>query len=112
MQVGLPEGHRSEVFAAEFIGYLQVPETAVYSFRLTSDDGSRFCLGENLVIDHDGPHGASAAFGQAALQKGCYPIYVGYFDSGGDNFLKLEFKTDYGEWTDIPSGYFLHKEQD
>lgn len=112
MQIDLPEGHRKEVFAAEFIGYLQVPVTAVYSFSLTSDDGSRFCLGENLVINHDGPHGPSAAYGQIALQKGYYPIYIGYFDSGGGNSLKLEFKTDSGEWSDIPPGYFFHEAQD
>ncbi len=110
-QVALPEGHRSEVFAAEFIGYLRVPETAVYSFRLTSDDGSRFCLGENLVIDHDGPHGPSVAYGQAALQRGFYPIYVGYFDGGGDNFLEMKWKSGNSEWTDLPADCLFHREQ-
>ncbi|MEL7585668.1 MAG: family 20 glycosylhydrolase [Prolixibacteraceae bacterium] len=108
-RIGLPEGHRREVFAAEFIGYLKVPETAVYSFRLTSDDGSQFQLGESLVVDHDGPHGSSAAHGQIGLQKGYYPIYIGYFDGGGGNSLKLEVKRGNDGWQEIPAGYFFHK---
>lgn len=111
-QVGLPAGHRPEVFAVEFIGYLNIPRTAVYTFGLTSDDGSRFYLGESLVIDHDGPHGPSTAYGQIGLQKGFYPIYVGYFDGGGGNSLKLEFRAGDGKWRDIPAGNLFYKEQD
>ncbi len=110
-QIGLPEGHRPEVFAVEFLGYLNVPQEDVYTFGLTSDDGSQFRLGESLVIDHDGFHGPSTAFGQIALQKGYYPIYVGYFDGGGGNSLKLEFKTHTGEWKEIPSSYLFFKKE-
>jgi hexosaminidase len=108
-QIGLPDGHRSEVFAVELIGYLNIPLTDVYSFGLTSDDGSQFCLGENMVINHDGAHGPSTAFGQIALQEGYYPIYIGYFDGGGGNSLKLEFRTHDGEWKNIPSRYLFYK---
>lgn len=108
-QVSLPPGRRQEVFAVEFIGYLNVPQSDVYSFALTSDDGSCFYLGENLVINHDGFHGPSTAWGQVALQKGFYPVYVGYFDGGGGNSLKLEVKTHVGEWKQIPPQYFFHE---
>jgi len=111
-QIRLPDGHRPEVFAVEFIGYLNVPCTAVYTFGLTSDDGSRFCLGESLVIDHDGPHGPSVAYGQIGLQQGFYPVYIGYFDGGGGNSLKLEVKTDDGKWSEIPDSCFFHKEHE
>jgi len=109
-QVGLPGGHRPEIFAVEFIGYLNVPKTDVYSFGLTSDDGSQFRLGESMVIDHDGAHGPSTAFGQIGLQKGYYPIYIGYFDGGGGNSLKLEFRTHDGEWKSIPPRYLFYKQ--
>ena len=110
-QIGLPEEHRPEVFAVEFIGYLNVPRTDVYSFGLTSDDGSQFCLGESMIINHDGAHGPSTAYGQIGLQKGYYPIYVGYFDGGGGNSLKLEFKTHEGEWKSIPPRYLFYKQE-
>ncbi len=110
-QIGLPEERRPEVFAVEFIGYLNVPQTDVYTFGLTSDDGSQFCLGENMIINHDGAHGPSAAYGQIGLQKGYYPIYVGYFDGGGGNSLKLEFRTHHGEWKSIPTRYLFYKQE-
>lgn len=108
-QIGLPAERRPEVFALEFIGYLNVPQTDVYTFALTSDDGSQFRLGENMIIDHDGAHGSSAAYGQIGLQKGYYPVYVGYFDGGGGNSLKLEFRTHDGEWKNIPPRYLFHR---
>ncbi len=110
--VGLPAEHRQEVFAADFNGYFYVPRTGVYTFALSSDDGSQFYLGEHLTIDHDGPHGPSAEFGQIALQKGYYPIYLGYFDGGGGNSLTLQMKSDGGEMTDIPQDQFFHKKQE
>ena len=110
--IGLPPGHRTEVFAVEFSGYFYAPGTGVYTFALASDDGSQFYLGEQLAIDHDGPHGPSAAYGQVALQKGYYPVYVGYFDGGGGNSLKLQLLSGNGRLEDIPAGQLFYKKRD
>ncbi|MDR1859830.1 MAG: family 20 glycosylhydrolase [Bacteroidales bacterium] len=108
-QIGLPESQPDEGFAIELSGYIHVPAGAVYSVRMTSDDGSLFYLGENLALAHDGLHGASAVYGQIALERGYYPIYIGYFDAGGDAALSLQFHTGDGRWHDIPAEYLWHK---
>ncbi len=102
-QVGLPQEHRLEVFAADLTGYFYAPETKVYTFALTSDDGSRFYLADQLVVDHDGYHGPSTAYGQIALSKGFYPIHIGYFDGGGGNSLKLQLTGVDGSLQDVPA---------
>ena len=107
-EIALPGNRRNEIFAVEFSGVIKISETGIYSFKLTSDDGSVFYIGENLVIDHDGYHSTSDALGQIALQRGYYPIYMGYFDSGGDNFLDLQFHNGDGQWRKISASDFFH----
>ena len=107
-EITLPGNRRNEIFAVEFSGIIKIPETGIYSFKLTSDDGSVFYIGENLVIDHDGYHSTFDALGQIALQQGYYPVYVGYFDGGGDNFLDLQFHSGNGLWRKIPASDLFH----
>ena len=47
-------------FQTEVIGNLNITAAGTYQFRLTSDDGSRLLLDDNLVINNDGLHGAVA----------------------------------------------------
>ncbi|MGE4586379.1 MAG: glycoside hydrolase family 20 zincin-like fold domain-containing protein [Mangrovibacterium sp.] len=108
-RISLPEKRSKEGFALEFTGYLKVSRRAVYTFRMCSDYGSRFLLGETLVIDHDGRHASTAAFGQVALEPGYYPIYAGYFDSGGKSFLQLQYRNDGDGWSEIPPERLFHR---
>lgn len=79
-----PEG-----FALEFSGYLRAPADGVYTFQLTSDDGSLLRLGDELVVDHDGLHGATTATGQRILHQGLHPFRLTVFQAGGDQALEL-----------------------
>ncbi|RBL86246.1 hypothetical protein DDE05_11680, partial [Streptomyces cavourensis] len=45
-------------FVSQVTANIHVPEDGSYAFRLTSDDGSRLLIDDQLVIDHDGLHGA------------------------------------------------------
>jgi hexosaminidase len=56
---------------------------------LTSDDGSTLELGDHVVIDHDGYHGAEDRSGQAALAAGWHPIRIRYFQATGGKALTL-----------------------
>ncbi len=100
--VALPVWATSDTFALRFRGYLDVPEDAVYTFRLTSDDGSRFSLGGQTVVDHDGAHGPTPVQAQAALAKGLHPLDLRYFQAGGGATLKLEVERD-GAWIPVPA---------
>ena len=52
-QFGASNNFLSHVFAN-----LTVATAGEHTFRLSSDDGSRLKINGNVVIDHDGPHGA------------------------------------------------------
>lgn len=99
--VAIPEGVPAEGFGLRFRGYLAVPRTGVYTFRLTSDDGSVLRLGGVVAVDHDGPHAASEKEGQFALARGMHPMEVLYFQATGGRALKLEWAGPDGVFTPV-----------
>mgnify|MGYP001568037845 CR=1 FL=1 len=87
--VSIPRFARAEQWGARFMGYVRVPSDGVWTFRLTSDDGSRLWIGDRLVVDGDGPHTAEERAGAMALGAGWHAIRVDYFQSGGGRALSL-----------------------
>jgi alpha-L-fucosidase len=79
---------RKEHFAFLFKGSIMLPETGLYTFYVSSDDGSRLYIGNQLVVDNDGLHGPTEAMGRMILEKGLHPLRVDYFQrSGGEEFI-------------------------
>lgn len=78
-------------FFCRVSGFLRVPRSAVFHFRLVSDDGSRLRIGATLVVDHDGTHGATGLEGEIALPRGEHPFTIEHFDAGGGSSLVLEW---------------------
>jgi len=72
----------------QFKGYVAIDEPGLHTFRSASDDGSVVFIGNQVVVNNDGGHGApgpapdGSAFFPAA---GLYPIEVAWFN---------------GDWTD------------
>jgi PA14 domain len=72
-------GGHSQNFMVHAIANLHVPAAGTYTFRLRSDDGSELLIGDDLVIDHDGLHGATDKDGGIELTAGVHPLRVNYF---------------------------------
>ena len=47
---------KSDNVGAVFLGYITVPQSDFYTFYLESDDGSKFYLGDDLIVNNDGVH--------------------------------------------------------
>jgi hexosaminidase len=89
-QIGLLGFEAAESFALELGGYVRVPESAVYTFHLTSDDGSELVIDGQVVVDNDGYHGLQEEAGMVALEAGFHPITVRYFQARGGKALSLK----------------------
>ena len=87
--IELPGFERDEFIGLQFTGYIRVPTSGVYSFYLTSDDGSRLTIGGEIVIDHDGFHRATERTGVIALETGYHQFMVGFFHAAGRKALRL-----------------------
>jgi len=91
--IGLAMKKRNNDYGLLFSGYLQVPETGVYKFFLTSNDGSRMTISGKSLLN-DGLHGMEEKSMDFALCKGLHPIEIQYFQAGGGDGLKVEWKTN------------------
>ncbi|MFG0298907.1 MAG: family 16 glycoside hydrolase [Phycisphaerales bacterium JB047] len=71
---------------------LLIKEPGEYAFMLTSDDGSRLTLNGEVLIDHDGLHGAIPKTSERVfLEQGAHLLRVDHFEAGGASVLKLEW---------------------
>ena len=85
---------RQNNFALLIEGWMEVKEDGYYLFGLSSDDGSKFYLGNQLILDNDGLHDSNATKSYIIpLQKGFCPIRIEYFQKDGGRDLKLVYIT-------------------
>ena len=85
---------RTKSYAFHFAGYLQVPETGLYAFRLRTCDGSRLTIGSQVVAENDGIHTAITHLSLASLEKGLHRCQLDYFrgsDGIGHPALQVEW---------------------
>ncbi|GAA5125802.1 hypothetical protein GCM10023212_28240 [Luteolibacter yonseiensis] len=98
----------SQYYLGHVWGKLVVPVSGTYEFRLTSDDGAKFFVGESatLVIDNDQPdlHSSQATL---SLLAGSYPFYLDFYQNTGGSRLLLEWKPPgASEFVKMPSSAF------
>ncbi|MCX6566078.1 MAG: alpha-L-fucosidase [Candidatus Aminicenantes bacterium] len=102
-QIDLSQKRRHENYALEFKGLIRAPQTGLYTFILTSDDGSRLWIGDTLVVDNDGVHPSTEQSGVIALEAGFHQITVRYFNKTGGEDLRVLWKTPGGPRQLIPN---------
>lgn len=83
-----------ESYSVEWLGYINIPETGIYTFLTISDDGSWLFIDDNLVVDNGGPHGKTKKKGQIHLLKGLHEIKIRYFQIGGFAVLEALWEND------------------
>jgi len=92
----------------KFTGFIEVPETGIYTFYLNSDDGAVLHIADRLVVDNDGMHSPREKAGQVALQKGAHPFALDYIDGGGGGALELRYSKDGGVAQPVPLNWYKH----
>lgn len=86
-------GPTTDNFYAVASGFLKLDQPGTYTFKLRSDDGSVLWIGDQMVIDYDGPHSAERyKTADADLKAGTVPIKVMMFQGGVDRRILLEWK--------------------
>ncbi|MFE1288147.1 ricin-type beta-trefoil lectin domain protein [Streptomyces sp. NPDC058751] len=79
-------------FVTHVIGNLTVPQTGGYTLRLTSDDGSRLLIDDQVVIDHDGLHGPDPKDATVDLTAGPHALRIEHFERDGGQQITLSWK--------------------
>lgn len=104
--VEVPSDITAPTFGLQFRGYIQILQTGIYRFSLTSDDGSMLYIDNKTVVDNDGLHSATERDGEIALQKGIHLFSLDFFEGGGGYTLQLQYNKEGNAPQDIP-GFML-----
>lgn len=104
----VPKSIQAPSFGLQYDGYLNIPETGVYSFYLLCDDGGLLNIGDKEVVNNDGQHSAIEKSGQVALEKGLHPFHLGFLEAGGGYTLRLRYCPANAEPEDVPDNFFMH----
>jgi len=108
-RVALRGDERDEWYGYVFRGFVRVPDAGIYSFTLTSDDGSTLAIGDQVVVDHDGYHGAQDRSGQVALAAGHHPVTIRFFQATGGRELRVRIARAGEETRDLPTQWLFHQ---
>jgi len=95
-------------FAIEYIGYIKIEQDGNYNFYVSSNDGTKLFVNDILIVDNDGVHGTFEKTGQGKLSPGMHPFKLQYFDGGGSQSLKVEYKGPGVERQVIPSNVLFY----
>ncbi|MCA9322628.1 MAG: chitobiase/beta-hexosaminidase C-terminal domain-containing protein, partial [Planctomycetes bacterium] len=91
-ELGIEERLRDDGVGMVFEGLIRVQQRGLWTFHLTSDDGSRVRLHGDIVVDNDGVHRRATKSAQIGLDAGWHPIRIEWFNASGDHFLNLEWE--------------------
>ena len=100
--------NRNMNYAFIFSGFVEIEEDGVYTFYLTSNDGSRLYLNNESVINNDGAHGKREELVVLSLEKGYHKITLAYFQSGASQDLILEWSGETFERVEVPASVLYH----
>ncbi len=105
--------NKLDSFAFLWEGYIRIPVSGSYTFRTTSDDGSKlyigaYSYGAAALVNNDGLHGAQSVDGIINLAAGVYPIAISFFEKGADESMAVSWKTPEtgGNFIKIPDSAF------
>ena len=103
-----PDKKLSINFGLKYNGYIHIPQEAIYTFSVASNDGARLYVADKLIVDNDGNHGVTIIDGEIALEKGYHKIELLYFQSGGRKSLEVFMKSEGEEKTEINANILSH----
>jgi len=101
----------------QWVGYFLAPTTGIYNFRLASDDGSYFWIGNNAVSGYTtGNANVFATFNTGTVTSGniqltagtYYPVRVLYGNGVGAAYITLSFSGPGIATTSDGTGYFFY----
>ena len=86
---GVGAVRRGDAYALRFRGLFEAPADGIYTFHVSSDDGSRLLIGDTVVVDNDGAHPATERSGPVYLKTGRHALTIEFFELFGEQTLEV-----------------------
>lgn len=104
----VPKSVTAPSFGLKYNGYINIPETGIYTFYLTCDDGGILLIDGKETVNNDGLHSAVQKSGQVALQKGLHDLQLDFIEGGGGFKLDLKYNKGTEQPASIPPSWLKH----
>jgi len=104
----LPEDRIDNFFAVVYSGYLKIPQDDIYTFHLTSSDGSVLYIHDKIIVDNDNFQWATTQSGKIALKAGLHPFKLNFFQAKYSSYLDLQVEGSKIEKQRIPDNWLWH----
>jgi hypothetical protein len=101
---------KEDDYGLVYSGFIAIPEDGMYTFYLTSDDGSKLYIGDRVVVDNDYCHGEQEVSEKVALKAGYHKIRVTYFEARLYNVLNLSYSGPGIKKTPVSDHMLFHLE--
>ena len=89
---------------------LKVKKEEEYTFKASTDDGSRFYVDGELLFDNDGAHGPITKVVTKTLSKGTHDLKMEYFDCDKGQSINFLYSTPTIGWREL-NNTLLDKER-
>jgi cytochrome c len=110
---GADFGELKNNFALEVRGYLYLEKDDNIVLQLSSDDGTKLYLDDQMLINNDGPHGMEPKEAEVAIRAGFHHLRIEYFQGGGGQGISLKWaRFGQSAFKTIPEQHFSHKRGD
>ena len=107
-KIGFQLKKRPNQMGFRFFGYVAIERDGIYTFSTNSDDGSALYVGDLRIVDNDGVHGGTEAFGSIFLKKGKHALRVECFEQGGGEHCHVKFEGPGLSKREIPASAMSH----
>lgn len=97
---------REDFYGVDIFGFINIEKEGDYTFYLSSDDGSKLFIDNQLLIDNDGLHSSNEVSGKTFLQTGKHPFKIFYFEKSGSQELRVDYEGPGISKKPIPANLF------
>jgi alpha-L-fucosidase len=106
--ISISDTLRAENTGLIYEGFIKVAKDGIYTFYLSSDDGSKLWIDNETLIDNDGLHGDVEKSKNIALKKGFHAFKLAYIQATGGAALSLEYGLFGGSKRKVPASLFYY----
>jgi len=99
----------TEEYGFVFEGLIKIPADGIYTFHISSDDGSKLFIDDKLLVDNDGLHGMVEKQNEVPLAKDYHNIKVLFFERSGGDDLEVKWQGPGFKKQPIPSSVLFRK---
>ncbi len=98
----------ADEFSSRHTGYVRIDLAGNYTFYVNSDDGSKFWIDNQVIVENIGTHSMREESGTIFLNPGYHSLRLEFFENFGWAGLELKWESDTFSKQYVPAGSLFH----